>query len=453
MTFDLLITGGDVFAPDPLGRVDLGIKDGRITAIGDLGEQSASETIDASGKLVFPGLVESHAHMLLPQARATSIHDFYSGTVAAAFGGVTTLIDFADQKAGRPAMEAIAARLAQAAGQAVIDYSFHCTLTDISRETLAEIETVMDFGISSFKFYTIYRSAGLYVDDGGLRQAFRRIGELGGIATVHAENDGICSRETADLLSRGLVSARHFPASKPAIVEAEAVQRVLLLAREARVPLVIRHVSSRAGLAAIQRARADGQEAYGETCPHYLTLNQSVYDGLDGANFICHPPLRRDDDSLALWQGIRRGDISLIGTDDCAFSRAQKKQAANFAEVPGGLPGIETCLPLLYSLGVRQNRLTMPELVAVCCTNPARHYDLYPRKGAIQIGSDADLVVFDPDKAWQVRWQDLHQKSDWSPYEGWSLTGKTASTISRGKVIVKGEEFFGQAGDGQLLKR
>jgi len=453
MTFDLLITGGEVYAPQPLGVADVGIRDGKIAAIGRLGEQTAAERVPADGKLVFPGLVETHAHMLLPQAHGTSRHDFFSGTVAAAFGGVTTLLDFADQRRGRPAMEAVAARMAQAEGKCVIDFGFHCTLTDINRETLAEVETIMDFGIPSFKFYTIYREAGLYLDDGQLRDAFRCLGRLGGLATVHAENDSICERETAQLLRQGLTAPRYFPASKPAIVEAEAVQRVLLLAGEAGVAVVIRHLSSRDGVAALARALESGQDVAGETCPQYLLLDEEVYGGSNGAWFVCHPPLRREADREALWRGITTGEISLIGTDDCAFSREQKNRAANFAQVPGGLPGIETCLPLLYTRGVSQGRMTMTDLVRSCCTEPARRYGLYPRKGALQVGADADLVVFDPDRQWQLRWQDLHQQADWSPYQDWPLRGKTEMTVSRGRIIVRGDQFLGHAGAGRFLKR
>lgn len=453
MKYDLLIKNGHVYAPQNLGVLDVAVAGGKIATLGSFLEQEAGEVVDATGKLVFPGLIETHAHMLLPLANAVTKNDFYSGTVAGAFGGVTTLIDFADQKKGRPPLEAIEKRMAQASEKAVVDYSFHCTLTDINTETIRQMAEIVELGITSFKFYTIYKDDGLYVDDGEMLLAFEKVAELGALVTVHAENEAIVRRQTEELKSKGMVSPGYYPLSKPAISEVEAIRRVLLLAGETCVPVLFRHVSSAGGVRAIKEARSLGQEVYGETCPHYLTLTNDVYQRADGRNYIVHPPIRENKDLNGLWEGIIEGHIAVIGTDDCAFTKEQKMFSDLFYEIPGGMPGIETRLAVMYHEGVNKGRISIEKLVEITSTNVAKIYDLYPQKGVIQVGSDADLVVFDPAREVEICSDNLHDMADWSPFEGWKVQGSVVVTVSKGKIIVRDNEFLGKAGAGSFLAR
>lgn len=453
MKYDLVIKNGHVFAPQDLGVISVAVKGNRIAALGEFDAEDAVSVIDASGKLIFPGLVETHAHMLLPLAGTVTKNDFYSGTVAGAFGGVTTLIDFADQKKGKLPMEIIQERMGQAAGKCVVDYNFHCTLTDINDKTLEQMTDIVDMGITSFKFYTIYKDDGLYVDDGEILRAFERVRELGALATVHCENEAIVRRSTEALIAAGKEAPRYYPFCKPELSEVEAIQRVILLARHVGVPLLIRHVSSEGGVKAIREAKKAGQVVYGETCPPYLTLTSDVYQRDDGQNFIVHPPIREEKDKQELWRGLKDGTISIIGTDDCAFTKEQKKISDVFYKIPGGMPGIEVRLSIMYSEGVLKNRISTEQLVEITSTNPAKVYNLYPKKGAVMVGSDADLVVFDPNKEMTITGEGTHDMADWSPFEGWKVKGVAEVTISKGKVIVKDGKFLGKAGDGSFLAR
>lgn len=453
MTFDVLIHGGEVYDPEPLGRADIGIRDGRVAAVGDLAGASARTAIAAEGLLVLPGLVETHAHMLLPFAGTVTQNDFYDGTVAGAFGGVTTLIDFAAQLPGQPLSEAIGQRVAQAQGDAVVDYGFHLILTEIRPEVLQEMEEVVRDGISSFKFFTTYRKDQLYVGDGDLRQAFARVAELGGLATVHAENDDIVEQAIGALVRAGRTSPKHYPLSKPEISEVEAISRAILLAEEAGTDLLIRHVSSARGAREIRRARGAGQRVFGETCPQYLALTDEVYGRADARNFLVHPPIRTEKDRAGLWEGIEDGSLLVIGTDDCAFTREQKLCSDVFTEIPGGMPGIETRLAVMYTEGVLNRGLSLEALARITSTNPARLYGLYPRKGALRPGSDADMVLFDPEPAGTIRAGALHGKADWTPFEGWPVRGVVRKTVSRGAVIVDGDACQVPRGRGEYLER
>lgn len=446
-----LIKNGHVYVPEDLGVTDIFIRDGKVAALGDLAGTPADEVIDASGRLVFPGVIESHAHMLLPLAEAVTQNDFYTGTVSGAFGGVTTLIDFADQKKGHPAMHAVEARLAQAE-DSIIDYGFHCTFTDITPETLAEMEAVVQRGITSFKFYTTYKGDGLFVDDGGMLAAFERARALGALATVHAENDDIIARATADLMAQGKTEPRYYPLCKPEISELEAIARMILLARQAGVRLLIRHVTSQSGIEAIAKAQAEGVAVYAETTPTYLLLTSAVYQGDSPAEFIVHPPIRAEKDREALWRAVFDGTVNTIGTDDCAFTRAQKRKAKNFWQVPGGLPGIEARLPLLYHEGVVNRGLSMQRLVHMLSTDVAAIYGL-GQKGALRPGMDADIVVFDPQKSWTITAGALHEQTDWCPFEGMQVKGKVEKTLLRGDIIIDKDRCLAQKGNGRYLAR
>ena len=453
MKYDLLIKGGRVFSPQNLGTVDIAIKGDKISALGNFSNGEAEEVINAKDMLIFPGIIETHAHMLLPLAGTVTKNDFYSGTVAGAFGGVTTLIDFADQKKGSFPLEAIKERINQADGRTVIDYSFHCTLTDINKKTVAQIKKIIDMGITSFKIYTIYKEDGLYVEDGDILKIFEELSKLGALVTFHAENESIVRRKTEELKSEGKISSIFFPLSKPAISEEEAVRRVILLAKETGVTVLFRHISSAGAINAIREAKLSGQQVYGETCPHYLMFTNKVYQEKESRSFIVHPPIRDIRDREELWKGIYDGSISVIGTDDCAFTKEQKKISDNFFEIPGGIPGIETRLVILFDEGVLRRGLSVEKFVEITSSNPAKIYGLYPKKGTIQVGSDADLIIINDKKEFTIKSDKLHDMADWSPFEGRKVKVKLEVTISKGKVIVKNDKFLGKMGDGRFLKR
>ncbi len=451
--FDLLIQQVHAYAPKDAGVVDIAVEAGRVTAIAPHINVPAARVIDGRGLTALPGLIETHAHMLLPFGGTCTNNDFYDGTTSGAFGGVTTLVDFADQVQGKTGPEqALDARRHQAA-VSVTDHSFHVTLTEITPESLAAIPRLVAQGITSFKFYTAYKAGGLYVPPEDMRKAFAVIAEHGCIATVHAELDGPLEAATQELIAAGKTGVQHFPASKPACAEADAVQLVVDLARDTGCMALIRHISSAAGVRQVLDAQREGLSVYGETCPHYLCFTDEVYARPNGAEYIAHPSIRGEADRRALWEALAGNAVFTIGTDDCAFSLKQKHVSDKFYEVPGGMPGIETRLDVLYQLGVAQKRIGPERLADITSAYPAQIYGLYPQKGTLQPGSDADIVLLDTGKPHTIAAAALHEKTDYTPFEGMDVDMTLAYTISGGKTIVEGDTFTGKKGAGRLLKR
>jgi dihydropyrimidinase len=465
MEFDTIIRGGTLITPGGPVNADLGIAGERIAAIGfDLvGER----VIDATGKLVLPGAVDPHVHLQMPAGAVTSSDDWETGTIAAACGGTTTVIDFvepeaADARGGAvtsPLLDALAARRAEAEGRAVIDFGLHMTLLDASPAALAEIPSVVEAGCTSFKTYLTY--AGFKLDDDAFIAALAAVGQAGGIALVHAENDAGIHYLQRKFLAEGHVSPRYHPLSRPAGTEAEAIERALALAAIADCPLYVVHVSTQRGAEAVSRARARGQTAIGETCPQYLLLTDAEYDrpGFEGAKFICSPPLRTAADNAALWAHLAADDLSTVGTDHCPFFYAGQKDLGApdapppFNRIPGGMPGIESRLALLYTFGVAQGRLSLARWIDVCCAAPARVFGLAGRKGALTVGADADVVIFDPEREVTISRASLHENCDYTPYEGYRLKGYPVLTMLRGRVIARDGEFVGGSGGGRVLAR
>lgn len=449
--YDLLVRGARVYGPGDWGEVDLGVRQGRVETLGRLDRAEAAETIDARGLVALPGLIDPHMHIALPLAGTVTRNDFYSGTVAAARAGITTIVDFADQQRGHPPSAALAAREGAAAGKAVIDYLFTVTLTSGDEETLAEVPRLAQRGVRSFKLYTIYREAGLMLEDHALLACLEAVARAGRLATVHAESAPMVETLTERFLRAGQTEGRYYPRTKPDVVEEEAIRRVLAMAELVGARVYIRHLSSARGLRALREARVRGWPVFIETGPHYLTLDQSVYERPDGHRFIVHPPLRARSDQEALWQGIADGSVDCLGTDHCALSAAQKDAAPDFAHVPGGLPGADLLLPVMYTQGVEAGRLDLARLAEVSSTGAARAFGLYPRKGTLRPGADADLVLLDPQLGRRVDPAELPSGLDWSPWEGWELKGWPRVVVSRGEVIVREGEFLGRAGRGMYL--
>jgi dihydropyrimidinase len=455
---DLVIRGGTIVTDAETFAADVAVRDGLVAAVEPDGDWPASETIDARGCYVFPGFIDAHVHLSLPIDDLVSTDDFHTGTVAAACGGTTTVIDFVHPERSQPLAEAVALRRAEADGRIVVDYGLHVAITDASPARLAEIPALVQAGYTSFKLYTAYDT--VMLDDAGLLAALFALAEHRGFPLVHCENHGAATTLTRRLLAAGRTDPTAHPLARPPAIEAEATNRVLLLARIAQAPVCIAHLTCRESLAALVAAQDRGQLVYAETCPQYLLLSDQDYDrpNFEGAKYVLSPPLRDSANHDVLWQALadtRRDAIQMVSTDHCPWDFVGQKDRGrdDFSRIPGGAPGIETRIPLLYSEGVGAGRLTLNRFVAVCAANPARLFGLYPRKGTVQVGSDADLVIFDP--AWErtLSRPMLHQRVDYTPYEGWAVQGYPRTVLSRGRVMVRDGEFVGEAGDGRFVAR
>lgn len=451
---DIWIRGGLLITAEKSFPAEIGIQAGRIAQISDHQEGTASQVLDAEGKWVLPGIIDVHTHMELPLGKVVSSDDFISGSKAAACGGVTTIVDFSLHRRGLSLERCLRDRRRAADGRVVVDYGLHAEVIDVHREILDEIPLLIRKGVTSFKLYMAYRRDGRMVDDGALYAVLKRVGESGGLVLVHAENGPLLEHLTDQLLGEGQVAPIFHARSRPNQVEEEAVRRAIAISHFAQGQLYIVHLTTREALIAVQEAQASGVSVWAETCPQYLLLDESVYSREDGRDFIATPPLRSPEDREALWRGLAQGNISVISTDHCPFTKEQKRQGArSFAQVPNGLPGVETSLPLIYSRGVGGGHLSANQMVAAMSTNPAKIFGLYPTKGSLEVGSDADLVIFDPEAEFSISAEDLHMNTDFSPYQGFEGFGEIQLTMLRGKIIAQRGQFCGPSGQGRFLHR
>ncbi|MFZ1551602.1 MAG: dihydropyrimidinase [Anaerolineae bacterium] len=455
MTYDLVIRGGRVITATHELTADVAIDGEKIAAIGR--GLHGRRTLDADGLLVLPGAVDGHVHLNLRTAYGRTADDFYQGTVAAAFGGVTSIVDFVDPRPDQPLPEALAERRGEADGRAVIDYGLHMTLTGPMIATRPawrdEAPLVRRAGCYSFKLYTAY--PGYYLPDDALLQALEAVAAVDGLAVVHAENWPVIQTLTRRFVDAGQVEPRWHPHSRPAITEGEAVQRVLALARLTGARALIFHISCAEASHALALARAQGQVAYGETCPHYLVLDDSAYlrPLPEALRFLCQPPIRGLDEQQALWRAVAGGDLDVISTDHCPHPDEQKQAGAtDFTRTAGGISGIETRLALMHTFGVRRGLLSRSRWVELCCTAPARIFGL-PGKGEILPGADADIVLFDPTRPVTLSAAGLHSAIPYSQYEGVQVTGYPVTTLSRGEVIIADGQFSGRPGRGRFCVR
>lgn len=453
MSHDLVIRGGTVIVEGDAYHADVGIRGETIAEIGP--DLAGARTIDARGKLVLPGAVDSHVHLETPVGSTTSSDTWESGTIAAACGGTTTIIDFVEPEANQPLLEALHARRSLAEGQAVIDFGLHMTLARADDHTLAQVAEVVAAGCPSFKTYLIYE--GFYLDDAAFIKVLEAVRDQGGMVLVHAENDAMVRHLRRQFLAEGKIEARYHALSHTSLAESEAIQRALALAEFTHTQLHVVHVSTAAGTQAIQNARQRGLPISGETCPQYLLLTEAEYQrpGFEGAKFVCSPPLRTEQDVARLWEGIAKGCLEVVATDHCPFFFEGQKDLGreSFDAIPGGLPGIEARLALLYSYGVREERISMAQWVETCCTAPARLFRLYPRKGTLTPGADADIVVFDPSLEVRLTRSMLHEQVDYTPYEGLSLCGYPVMTFSRGSILWLEGAYVGSRGHGRFVAR
>ncbi|MGD8625089.1 MAG: dihydropyrimidinase [Anaerolineae bacterium] len=449
---DLVITNGTLVTAEGCTPADLGIAGGRIAAIGR--GLRGQDTIDATGMLVLPGAVDEHVHLQMPAGEFTSSDDFYTGTVAAACGGTTTVIDFVEPAPDQSLLEALVARRAEADDRVVIDYGLHMTLSRADAGTLAQVPAAIEAGVAGFKLYMAYD--GLRLDDGGLLQALAVLRAHHGRPLVHAENHHAITYLTARALAEGRTGPENHPLTRPAVMEAEAVHRLLALAQVSNTPLMVAHLSCGLGLEAVRVARARGQSVWVETCPQYLLLDEKEYrrPGFEGAKYVMAPPPRTETDREALWAGLAAGEVNTVATDHCPFFYETQKVRGrdDFSRIPGGAPGIETRLTLLYTHGVGAGRLTLERWIEVCCTEPARRFGLAPDKGTLAVGAEADVVIFDPKRRVTLGYETLHQNVDYCPYEGWQVQGYPTTVLSRGEYIVYNGEFVGKPGRGRFLR-
>ena len=444
-----IVTGTDVF------KADLRIKDGTIRSIGPALEHAGDEVIDATDRLVFPGGIDVHTHLDMPFMGAKSTDDFETGTIAAALGGTTSLVDFIVPVKGRPLREALETWQAKAEGKAAIDYGFHLCIVEMTDTTLDELDEMLEEGITSFKLFTAYPGA-LMIDDGAIFRVLRWAARKGALIQVHAENGPAIAEIVDATIAEGKTDPMYHGLSRPSALEGEATARVITLAEVAGAPLYIVHLTCREALEAVGKARKRGLPVYAETCPQYLYLSadEMARPGFEGAKFVCTPPIRDRDHAPALWRGLRQGDILTVATDHCPFDYdgAKRMGEGDFRKIPSGLPGIETRMALLYN-GVVEHQISLTRFVDAVATKPAKLFGLYPRKGAIVPGAHADLVIWDPEKDYSLSHKDLHMNVDYSPYEGMTLKGAPEKVFIRGQLVVEDGKFLGKPGDGRYLFR
>lgn len=448
---DLAIAGATAVTPDGVLARDVGIRGGKIVQVAAPGNLEASTaTIDARGMLLLPGAIDAHTHLDAEMYNARTIDDFESGTLAAAAGGVTSIIDYAFQPDGGTLAEAIAKWHAKADGRAIIDYGFHVAILDPSPQAIAEIASIAGRGVTSFK---IFMMRGFEARARDFMRAFRAVADAGAMLTIHAEDEHVIGYCTERLLGAGKSGVANFSASRPPLSEAAAVERGLAMASSANAPAYFVHLSSAGALNAIRRARAREQVVLAETRPIYLYLTDERFLEAAGEKYVGFPPLRSERDREAVWEAIADGTIDVLATDHCSWNLAHKSAPDRFTRIPPGMANLETLVPMLYSEGVVKRGLPLARFIDLIAGNPARIFGLYPRKGAIAEGSDADLIVFDPNRQVVIRSSEMHSRADYDVFEGFEVTGWPRETISRGEVVATFRKPTARAGRGRYLER
>ena len=457
MGFDTIIVNGRIVTATDTSLADVALADGKIALIGkDLPRDNATRLIDAGGKYVFPGGIDVHTHLDMPFGGTTSADDFETGTRAAAFGGTTTLIDFAIQYKGQTLRTAFDSWMQKASNKAVCDYSFHCIITDLAGAQLDEMNALVREGVSSFKLFMAYPGV-FMLDDASIFKALRATSKNGALICMHAENGGGIDVIVQQALAEGKRAPKYHALTRPTTAEAEATSRAIALAEMAGAPLYIVHLSCNEALEKVREARDRGLPVYAETCPQYLYLSLENFDapGFEGAKYVFTPPLREKWHQEKLWNGLKRDHLQVVSTDHCPFCFKDQKELGkdDFTKIPNGGPGVEHRMSLIYSGGVAKGRFSVNRFVELVSTTPAKLFGLYPRKGTIAVGSDADMVIFDPEREHTISAATHHMRVDYSMFEGIRVTGLPDVVLSRGRVIIENDAFLGRAGQGQFLKR
>jgi dihydropyrimidinase len=452
----LLIKNGTIVTATDQYRGDVLVDGEKISTIGTSLDVVADRTIDATGKYVLPGGIDVHTHLDMPFGGTKSADDFESGTRAAAHGGTTTIVDFAIQYKGQTLHHAWETWMKKAEGNAVIDYGFHMIITDLTDQVEEEMDALVRQGVTSFKLFMAYPGV-FMLDDASIFRALLRTGQNGGTICMHAENGGVIDVLVKRALAEGKTGPKYHALTRPARAEGEATHRAIALAEMADVPIYIVHLSAAEALEMVTEARDRGLPAYAETCPQYLFLSYDNYEepGFDGAKYVMSPPLRPKDTQDRLWRGLAFNDLQAISTDHCPFCMKEQKTLGrdDFSKIPNGAPGIETRMSLVYDGGVLPGRISLNRFVELTSTSPAKIFGLFPKKGTIAPGSDADIVVFDPSRKTTLSAKTLHMNVDYNPYEGREVMGAVDTVVSRGRVVIDAGAFTGRAGAGSFLKR
>lgn len=449
-----LIQGGFIVTATDLYTGDILIDQGKIVSISqNLSVDSDMEVIDANGLLVFPGAIDEHTHMAMP-FNGTVTASWETETVAAAVGGTTTIVDFAMQPKGGSLSDAIGLWKSKANSHTAIDYSLHMAITDLTESVVDEISSVVESGVSTLKLFMAYKGE-IMVDDEALLTVLQRAKQVGALVMVHAENGDVIELLQRQLVSQNKLEPKYHAASRPLVVEAEATRRAIALSKLADAPIFVVHVSGAESLEEIRRARAAGQPVFAETCPQYLLLDESYLElpDFEGAKYVCSPPLRHKSNQEKLWQGLFEGTLQTIGTDHCSFNFAEQKKMGlhDFRKIPNGVNGIENWFQLLYTYGVKSGKISLNKLVELTSTNPAKYMGLFPQKGTIAVGSDADLVLYDPNGSIEIKAENQKQDSDYHLYEGFQVQGMARTVLLRGKVIARDGEYVGSLEQGQFV--
>ena len=435
---------------------DVLIEGGVVRALGTELVAEGAREIDAAGKLVIPGGIDVHTHLDMPFGGSFSVDDFETGTVAAAHGGTTSIVDFAIQEQGGSLRQAYDTWMEKADGKAAIDYGFHMIMREYNDTLGAEMGDMVREGVTSFKLFMAYPGV-FFMDDGSIFRAMQRSGEIGATICMHAENGLVIDVLVEQALKKGNVAPKYHALTRPPMAEAEATHRAIRLAQMADVPVYIVHLSAAEALEEIAQARVEGIPAFAETCPQYLFLSYDNYEepGFEGSKYVMSPPLRDKAKQHLLWRGLKYGNLQAISTDHCPFCFNEGKQLGkdDFSKIPNGAPGIETRMVLTYDGGVAAGRISVNRWVELTSTSPAKIFGLFPKKGTIAPGSDADIVIFDPDRTTTISAATHHMNVDYNPYEGREVKGAVETVLSRGEVIVEGGTFKGKVGRGEFQRR
>ncbi|MBE6824718.1 MAG: dihydropyrimidinase [Ruminococcaceae bacterium] len=450
---NILLRGGTVVSSVNAKKLDVLISGSKIVKVARFIKDNDAQVVDVSGKLIFPGFIDAHTHFDLEVSDTVTADGFESGTKAAVCGGTTTVIDFATQNKGESLSTALNNWHIKAFSKSSCDYAFHMAISDWNDHIKEELKAMFEQGVTSFKAYMTYDT--MKLSDEELFDMLSTLKELCGIVGVHCENDGIIKALTKKRLEDNTLTVSAHPKVRPSACEAEAITRLLSIAQVVDVPVVVVHLSSKDGLEAVRNARQKGAKVYVETCPQYLLLDDSRYEQntLQGARFVCSPPLRKKEDSKALWGALKNGEIQTVATDHCSFTLQQKSVGlSDFTKMPNGLPSVESRVVLMYTYGVQKKRITLENMCRLLAENPAKLYGMYPRKGVIKAGSDADIVVFSPKADGFITKNTHHSKADYTPFEGVRTKGKVEKVYLRGKLVVDNGEVVNE-NKGKYIKR
>lgn len=449
---DLIVKNGTVVTAKEMFKADIGITNGKVSDIGSDLKDSKAEVVDASGKLVLPGAIDAHTHLAMPFGGTISADGYGAGTRAAVCGGVTTVFDYPMQRKGHGIVETVAARREMAEKEACCDFAFHCCITDLNGGSiLDEFESAVDYGITSFKCFFVYKKENMMVDDGTFVRILLKAKEVGAITNLHAENPDLIDLRVAQYLKEGKTSAWYHYMSRPEFVAAEADKRAVHWAVNSDAPLYIVHMSDKEGLEAAIKAKTEGAKIFIETCPQYLEFTCDVYKRPDGRNFICSPPMKGQESLDALWLAIKTGGIDTVATDHCPFQQKEKDWGINdFTKVPNGCAGVENLYP--YMLGAATDgKISYSRAVELCSTNPARIFGCTD-KGSLAVGKDADVVIYDPQKTFTISVKNMHSDYDNTIWEGKTVHGYPVKTFVRGKLVYEDGKYIGTPGDGRFIK-